>query len=241
MASNYTEWYFQLLDNRLQRPISDSTGKVQVLTASSPLNLTLYSDANGSSQTNPMTLTNGAIRFWTASSVTSLDLSIITANGESAFLKGVTPSNHRVWIDPDRVTQTAVVAWYVTASGVTADTGMKITTNMRIKDAYLRVSQPCSGSVLDFGTTTLAASGFLAGCTVEVSGFRIIDEGSTTLGLRGNGLNNAVTATLQNIQKFHIPANATSALSLIYAMTTSTTAAGGGYAFLVYDKIQTMG
>jgi hypothetical protein len=239
MASNFVEFYLQMVDTRLNRPIADSTGKVQVLTVSSPALATVYSDAVGTTATNPLTLTNGAVRFFADVSVTAVDVSVITANGHSAFLSAITPNNHRINIDPDRIGHTAVVAWQVTASGVTADTGMKFPQAVRIKDAFLRVTVPCSGSVLDVGNSTAAASGYIASATVEVTGYRIVDEGSTTLGLRGNTLNNAVTGTLQNIMKYYVPANATSALSIIYAMTTSLTASAGagGYVYLVYDRL----
>src|SRR5215472_11233895 len=103
MASNYTEWQLNLWDQRLQRPVSDSTGTAQVLTQGSFAKATIYSDAVGTSATNPMTLANGQIRFFTDVSVTSLDVSFITAGGDAVFLKNIGLGNHRVVVDPDRI------------------------------------------------------------------------------------------------------------------------------------------
>lgn len=235
MASNYVEWQFQLFDLRLNRPISDSTGTCQVLTASSPAKLTIYSDAQGTSATNPLTFSNGQVRFFTDVATTSADISIITANGHALFLAGVTPSTHRVNVDPDRIDQMAVVAWFATASGVVAGSGVALPQAARLVDAFLRVTTPASGATLDVGCST-TVTGFLVGCTVEVTGYRVIDEGSTTLGARGTLLNNAITATQQNFQKMYTPANATSGVNIVWQNTTAASA-GTGYIYLRYHRM----
>jgi hypothetical protein len=240
MASNYQEWNFNLWDQRLQRPVSDSTGTVQILTQGTFTKATIYADGVGTTATNPMTLSNGQVRFWTDFSVTTLDVSFITAGGDAVFLKNVTPSNHRVVIDPDKIMQTAIVGWIAAASAVITDTGMKLTTAMRVRDCFVRVTSPVSGTSIDVGTTTGSVTGFAVGVTTEVIGWKLQNEGVSAAASGGWGslLLNANTATLMNDRKFHVPANATSGCSIIYQLeATAGTAGGGGYIFLVYDKL----
>src|SRR3990172_9076744 len=101
MASNYKEWYLQLWNNRLDQPVNDDTGLYNVLTQDDPAEITLYSDAQGSSQANPGTMTDGVIRFWTADTVTAVDISVLTANGQAYFLEDISSSNHKIVVNPD--------------------------------------------------------------------------------------------------------------------------------------------
>jgi len=234
MASNYVEWYVQLVDMRLNRPIADSTGTCQVLTASSPVKLTIYSDSNGTSATNPVTLANGVARFFTDVATTSCDLSIVTANGHALFLSGITPSLHRANVNPDQVEQVALVAWFSTASGVVADSLVKIPLASRVLDAYLRVFAPASGAVLDCGTST-AITGYLVGCTVEVTGYRFVDEQTLTLGALGTLLAAPFTTTLGCVRRFYTPANAGSGASVVWQNSTAASA-GTGYIYLKWNR-----
>ena len=237
MASNFVEWFVQLVDVRTNRPIADSTGTCQVLTQNSPVKLTIYGDSVGTSATNPVTLTNGVARFWTDVATTAADLSIVTANGHALFLEDVTTSLHRVNVNPDQADQCAVVAWFVTASGVVADSGVSIPTAARVYDAFVRIFAPASGAVLDVGTST-AATGFMVGVTVEVTGTKANDESASvaTAGSKGTLLLAAATATLTNCLKYYIPANATSAAKVVWQHTTASSA-GSGYIYLRYVRM----
>jgi len=102
MARNqYREYYLQLINSRTMSPIDDDTGVYNVYTVSTPTEATIYSDTNGTSQANPGTISNGIIRFYTASSVLSVDVSILTASGHAIFVEALTPSQHRILVNPD--------------------------------------------------------------------------------------------------------------------------------------------
>ena len=85
-ATGYTEWYFQLHNTRTRQAIDDDTGIVNVLTENSPVELTIYSDDRGTSASNPLTMTNGVARFFTADTVTACDLSILTEKSHAVFI-----------------------------------------------------------------------------------------------------------------------------------------------------------
>jgi len=111
MASNYTEWYFQLFNRRTSRPISDSTGLFVVLTANTPSRATCYSDAQGTSLTQPATFSSGVGRWFMDSATTSVDVTMLAAGGQSYFLKGLTPSQHRVDVDPEKTNYQLICDW----------------------------------------------------------------------------------------------------------------------------------
>ena len=93
MSVSYREWYFQLWDTQRKISIDDDSAKLIVLTADSPTAPTIYSDANGTSVSKavhtPRSFVNGTVRFWTDQSVTSVDLSLMTAKGEAYFCEVV--------------------------------------------------------------------------------------------------------------------------------------------------------
>ena len=54
MAVSYREWYFQLWDAQRKISIDDDSGQLLALTAGAPTAPTIYSDANGTSVSNPV-------------------------------------------------------------------------------------------------------------------------------------------------------------------------------------------
>src|SRR3990167_11349855 len=113
MASNYVEWYIQLVDGRTMTPIDDDSGTYNVLTENDPSEVTIYSDERGTSGSNPGTMTDGVIQFWTDSATTSVDISVLTANGHAFFLEGITQSTHRIVVWPDRIENTLILPYQV--------------------------------------------------------------------------------------------------------------------------------
>ena len=102
MANNgFTEWYMQLYNTRTNRPIDDDSGLYIVLTASTPVRATCYSNDQATSLTLPAAMSNGIIRFFTVNTVTSVDISVLSASGQAYFLEAVTPSQHRINVDPE--------------------------------------------------------------------------------------------------------------------------------------------
>src|SRR5574341_2064000 len=100
-----TEFAFHLVAPTLAAvaaSLDADSGVCNVLTAGSPVELTIYSDQGGTAASNPLTFTDGWIRFYTVATVTSVDLSVLTATGRAVFAKGVVPSQNRIFIDRNR-------------------------------------------------------------------------------------------------------------------------------------------
>ena len=176
MASNYVEWYFQLFNRRTGRPISDSTGLYRVLTANTATRVTCYSNAQGTSLSMPATFTNGIARFFTDSATTSVDVTMLAAGGQSYFVKGLTSSQHRVDVDPEKLEYTFVVDWVgTTGCGVAAAAGFNLLAGMKIKDVNIHVTTISTATSFNFGVSG-TPSGF--GALVVTSADRLEAERS---------------------------------------------------------------
>jgi hypothetical protein len=139
MGINYNEFVLDLYNSRTLLGIDDDSGKAVVMNAGSATKPTLYADISGGAQANPITISNGRIRFFTAPGVGVVDVSIVTAAGISVFLKGITPSQHRVNIDPD-VVECMIVVPFGVSDNVEVDTGMDLPANVAVLDAFLKVT-----------------------------------------------------------------------------------------------------
>lgn len=238
-ATGYREWYFQLFNTRTRQAIDDDSGIVNVLTENSPVEITIYSDDRGTTASNPLTFTNGVARFYTADTVTAVDLSILTATSHAVFVESFAESNHRIDIDPDRMLQKLVIPYIVVgASEAIVDTGFDLAANMLVKDIELDVCTVGTGATLDIGTST-DSDGFADGVSAATTGFpaTLLEEAIvSTSGLFGALLAN-VTGTY--VRKKHIRANATSGANIVYTNTTSSSTAGNGYIYLIFDRLST--
>ena len=172
--SNYTEYHVQLFDTRTKKPIDDDTGLCNVLTASTAAEATIYTDNNGTSASNPLTITDGEIHFYTASSVTSVDLSILTATGFAVFVEGLTPSQHRVDVDPDRTKMNTLILPYSMNSACDAliDTGFNLIAGMKVKDVFIHTTTASTGDGLYVGVSGTTA-GFLSVVSTVATGFKV--------------------------------------------------------------------
>lgn len=244
MGTTYTEWHLQLIDGRKSShgasvTIDDDTGVYDVLTAGDPARITLYSDENGTSLSAPATMSNGIMRFYTASSVTSVDITLLTANGHAFFLEDITPSNHRVVVYPDKMESILILPYKVVgASEAVVDTGFDLSANMLVKDVWLHTTTLGTGAVLDVGTST-DADGFLDGITVDATGYlaaAVFEEVPTSAHQLGALI---ASTTGKNVRKLHRRANATSGANIVYTNTTSSSTAGAGYVYLNYMRIPT--
>lgn len=237
MASNYVEWYIQLVNGRLNKPIDDDSGVYNVLTQNDPAEITVYSDDSGTSGSNPGTMTNGVIRFWTASSVTAVDISVLTSNGHAFFLEDVTQSDHRVVVWPDQTEYTLVIPYtYSGASATVVDTGFDQLANMLVKDCFIHVVTAGTGFFLDIGNST-DTDGFADGAAASTTGYPVtlLEEALvSTSSLIGALLANA---TGTNVRKLSVRANATSGANITYTNTSDSTVAGAGYIYLTYRRI----
>lgn len=237
------EWFFYLYERHasgVDAPINDDSGVINILTAGDPSEATCYSDVNGTAASNPMTFTDGRVRFYTSPSVTSVDISGVTANGHAFFYQGVTPSTHRIVIDPTRMVHKMVIPYQVVgASESVTDTGFDILANMLITDIEIHVTTVGTGAALDVGTST-DTDGFADGVSVATTGYpaTVLEEALvSTSGLFGALLAN-ITGT--NVRKKHRRANATSGANIVYLNTTSSSTAGEGYIYITYTRIPTV-
>ena len=189
MPANYTEYDVQLSDYRLNAPINDDTGLYMVLQAGIPLAQTCYSDRLGTSLTLPATMTDGRLRFFTASTVTSVDVSIMTAGGRSYFLEGLTPSQHSCSVNTERENYTLVGAWAILSahadgvvSAVKAPFSGGLPVGLRIKDVYVHKTGAGdgvgAGLVLDLGVSG-DPDGFVDGITCSATGYNLINMVTT--------------------------------------------------------------
>ena len=242
MARNqYTEYYLQLINGRTGATIDDDTLICNVLTADDPSEVTLYSDVNGTSLANPNAAgvyLNGIIRFYTASSVTSVDISILTASGHAFFLESVTPSLHRVVVMPEELNNMLILPYQVVgASEANVDTGFDLLATMMVKDVYLHVTTLGTGATIDVGTST-DPDGFLDGVSAATTGYpaTALEEALvSTSSLIGALLAN-ITGTY--VRKLHARANATSGANIVYSnMATASSTAGEVYIYINYQRV----
>lgn len=258
--ANYTEYHVQLFNTRTKTWINDDTGLCNVLTASDPTELTIYSDSNGTSASNPLTITDGEIHFYTASSVTSVDLSILTAAGQAVFVEGLTPSQHRVDIDPDATKMNLLIVPYHmnTACGAVVDTGFDLIAGMKVRDVFIHTTTASTGDGLKIGVSGTSA-GFLSTVSTVATGFKVHDApvsdletatvynvGSTQirgslLRVYGSGVS---TATAGGIRGWWSTKDylVTAATSLIYEVAaTNSGGTGEGYIYVEYQLVPTAG
>ena len=162
MSVSYREWYFQLWDTQRKISIDDDSAKLIVLTADAPTSPTIYSDANGTSVSNavrtPRSFVNGTVRFWTDHSVTSVDLSLLTAKGEAYFFEDVAYSCHRLDINPFMRDHVLVLPFGASDNSET-DTGIDLPANLLVRDAFIRVTTADATETLDVGILSSESGG----------------------------------------------------------------------------------
>lgn len=187
MASNYTGYNFQLVSTRTKRPIDDDSGQFIVYTAGSPSKATCYSDDVGTSLTQPGTLTNGYGKFWVDSSITSVDVTVLTSEGRSYFLEGLTPSQHRIDVDTEKQEYMLVLGWAILsahADAVVSALGFQLQTGMRLKEVFVQKTSAGvgvgAGLVVDFGVSG-DPDGFIDGITASSTGYDLIGIIRTSL------------------------------------------------------------
>lgn len=232
--NNMTEWYVQLINGRTGRPISDDL-VCNVLTDGDPAEITIYSDDDSTSLSNPIvtTATNGIIRFFTANSVTSVDLSILTDDGYAFFIESLTPSQHRLVVWPETEGHVLVVPYDV--AGTTEalqDTGFNIPANVLVKDVFLHTTTLATSGALDIGVSG-DTDGFLDAVTAAATGFKALSEVYASGGIIGALIAAASGSTTRVLYR------AATATSLVYLNTTAASAAGAGYIYLTLIRVPT--
>lgn len=256
MASNYTAYNFQLVDKRTKRPVDDDSGQFIVYTAGSPSKATCYSNDSGTSLTQPGTLTNGFGKFWVDSSITSVDVTVLTSTGRSYFLEGLTPSQHRIDVDTEQQEYMLTLGWAILSAhgdGVVSALGFQLQTGMRIKDVIIQKTSAGvgvgAGLLVDFGVSG-DPDGFVDGITASSTGYYLNEgiftnatgavggmfvSGVQTRGVLltefGTGLDTATTAGVRGFisRKSYLASLVTTTNNLVFAITATsalTTVAG---------------
>lgn len=181
-----TEWSFHLVDvtknlGASMPGIDDDIGKMVVLTEDIPDSPALFSDAIGATQIaetagiGVVTFRDGLVRFWTASTVTALDICGITADGRTFSFNSVTPSQHVIPVNPFHALQLAVIPFG--PSVAETDTGLDLAINslITVTDVKLRVTTADAARTLGFGLLTGEAggnaNGFMVGALMTTVGF----------------------------------------------------------------------
>lgn len=268
MAANFTEFFVQLWDVRLGQAIDDDTGIFCVLQAGIPLKQTSYSDSSGTSLTQPATMTNGVIQFWVASGTTTVDLSVMTAGGKSYFLEAVTPSQHRIDVDPYRESYTLVGSWAILSahadgvvSAVFAPQSGGPPVGIKINDVYVHKTTlgagVGAGLLVDFGISG-DPDGFVDGMTASATGYFLngpvvasnVVDATQLRGVLLQEFGAGVSGTAAGVKGFftrkpYMISLVTTTANLVFAITATsalTTAAGArGYVFYEYSLISTAG
>lgn len=255
MGSSYTEYFVQLVDKRTKLAIDDDTGKYIVMTADSAVLATIYSDNQGTAPayvaTNVAgTITNGQIRFFTAASVTSVDLTLLTATGQAVFVSGLTPSQHRIEIDTEKTEQLLIFPYYnyiptpyvsasLTATASIWGNGLSIPSNSITKDCWVRTETLGTTQVLNIGVSG-TPSGLLQAVTAAATGYHVCQRGLiATAGTAAFYLGNLLcTVTGFMDTPYPIGTSTASTGALVFnTVTVTTLAAATGWVYLKYELL----
>ncbi len=163
MSVAFREWHFVLVDAQTGESIDDDSGQLLPMTAGAPTAPAIYSDDKGTAVSSPIitprTFSNGRVRFWTARSVTTLDLVVMTAKGEAYFLEDVPYSRHRILVNAS-TRQHVLVVPIGASSAAEVDTGLDLpVANLIVTDAFLRVTAIDATETLEVGILSSESGG----------------------------------------------------------------------------------
>lgn len=178
------KWSFQLVDvsqSAAQSPIDDDSGKLMVLTPGVPDSPVVYTDENGTVLTETagiavLTFVNGRVSFYTAASVTALDLTGITADGRAIGMSAVNSSVGRILIDPMQAAQTVAIP-FGPSNNTEVDTGLDLPANCLLTalDVSMKVVTIDATEDLSVGLLSSEsggkADGFIKNALVGTGGF----------------------------------------------------------------------
>ena len=221
----------QLQDLHTGTTIATAGGRVYVATANDASKAVLYNADTGLALANPVTPSNGYIRFATLATVETVDIYGMAGGGQSFVRKGVQPGGTtEIFIEGSRADQCQVVPF--AAADVTAateiDTGFDLPQNaLVLPDVSIIVSTVDATETIDVGLLSSEsggdADGFIVAASVATAGrIRGALVGTDTLGALlkedTNGSTVLVPATY--------PVGAT-ARSVTFTLSTGTDTAEG--------------
>lgn len=239
--------------------LADSTGKVIVLNPGSPTSPTVFSDA----QATALGLTgglavvsfqNGAVRFYTLDTVTSIDLTGVTADGRAIGIQGLTPNaQHVIPINPLSSQQLLAVP-FGASNAVETDTGLDLPAGcvLHPSSVFLRVTSADATETIDIGLLSSEsggdADGLVALATVATAGWvnlwPTINNGATIDFTNGNTfgalLGNSITGSdaVATCGGFYPRSHRTDGVAKSISWTGSAGSdTAAGYAYLGYHKL----
>jgi len=181
----------QLVDPRTGKAILDTGGFVLVCQAGSP-SLQSVLTKTGAAASNPVTINRGKIDFYTADSVTSVDLYGIGPKGEAIEITGITPSGEAAYgISRHRSGVYRLPFSIADATAATEkDTGLDFVTGVLINAAGIGIDVVTneSGKTINIGILSSEsngdADGFLAAISLATAGQvkGTLTNGSATIG-----------------------------------------------------------
>lgn len=247
MAAKYTEYHVQLINKRTKSSIDDDTGVYNVLTVSTPTEATIYSNDQGTSADNPGTMTDGVIRFYTASSVTSVDVTFMTADGQPGFIKALTADQHRFEVNVDeRMNMLLVLPFTIAASAVSAySSGFTLHALHVVKDIKVKVTTAGGTSnILNVGHSASLSGLFNAAFSAtgliqneQYGGLACANPIAATVSLTLNGwfgVSMLYSATDNTTKKPYFGGAAT---TICFKEANQTGATGSGYVYMILDKL----
>lgn len=186
------EWHIKLLNTRTKRFVDDDTGKFQIYTAGSAARPTIFNSAGASATQEVVgtsylsqTMTDATLTFYTARSVSAVDVSILTAGGRAYFLDGLNSSEHRIDVDPDQTEWVLCVAFDDRASATTIrPLGFQLRPGMVVKDLVVNVKAAFTGAAATAATYDFGRSGdpngLIDGLTLSAITLKRLQPISTT-------------------------------------------------------------
>ena len=189
------EWNIKLMDTRTKSFLNDDSGVYQVYAAGAATRLQINNAAgadisqsanNLGGDFTSVTMTDGTLKFWTARTVSSVDVSILTAGGRAFFLDGITQNQHRVDVDPSRTEYVLTVAVDDKASASNIrKLGFQLKKGMVVHDVFIKVTAVLTGSSAisnnnwSFGRSG-ATIGFARNLALTTTGLKQLGTLSTT-------------------------------------------------------------
>ncbi len=179
------------LSNHVGVSIAAAGGKVYVSAAGAIAKATLY-DSAGAALANPLTPTNGRIEFYTADSVSSVDLYVLSPTGHFQIFKAVKSSgDSNLQMDTSQLKTTIVIpVSYADQAGdnTETDTGFALPGAVQPGVAVDVVTVDATETIL-FGTLSTAsgdADGFATGLSIATAGYigATLVNGAVTMGAK---------------------------------------------------------
>ncbi len=267
------EWNIRLLDSRTKSWINDDTGSFQVYTAGTPTRIQIFTaagvdvsqDLSGfADDYASATMTDGTLRFWTARTVTAVDVSILTAGGRAYFLDGVAQSVHRVDVDPDAQSYVLTVALGDRGKqSHIRKLGFGLRQGMLVKDVIVNCKALFKGAAAAANNVNLGTSGdpngFLAAIEMSATGFKqgtytLSSTGAITASLRGANLQDYEVGATSGQQGFaarkpYLALTGSATNNLVFERVTTITAttigetvlSGNAYVYYIYTLLPSIG